>query len=93
MIRNFADKDTERLFCEGASRRIPPDVIGRALRKLDMIDSAYRLEDLRVPPGNRLHALKGDREGLWAILINAQWRLCFRFEGEDASDVEICDYH
>ncbi|HIT45035.1 MAG TPA: type II toxin-antitoxin system RelE/ParE family toxin [Candidatus Aphodovivens excrementavium] len=93
MIRSFADKETERLFCDGVSKRLPPDVVARALRKLDMIDSAYRPEDLRVPPGNRLHVLKGDREGFYAISVNAQWRICFRFEGEDAFDVEICDYH
>ena len=58
-----------------------------------MIDSAYRVEDLRVPPGNRLHSLKGNRAGQHAISINDQWHICFRFVGEDAYDVEICDYH
>ena len=58
-----------------------------------MLDAAYRLEDLRVPPGNKLHALRGDRTGFHAIAINGQWRICFRFEGEDAFDVEICGYH
>lgn len=93
MIKTFADRDTELLFCDGKLKKIPPDVLARALRKLDMIDSAYRVEDLRVPPGNRLHALKGDRDGFFAISINMQWRICFRFAGEDAYDVEICDYH
>lgn len=58
-----------------------------------MLDAAYRLEDLRVPPGNKLHALRGDRTGFHAIAINGQWRIYFRFEGEDAFGVEVCDYH
>lgn len=65
----------------------------RALRKLDMIDDAYALSDLRVPPSNRLHALSGDRAGQYSISVNDQWRICFRFEGHDAFDVQICDYH
>ena len=93
MIKSFADKEIEGLFCDGESKRTPPAIIPRALRKLDMIDAAYRLEDLRVPPGNKLHALKGDRTGFHAIAINSKWRICFRFEGEDVFDVEICDYH
>lgn len=93
MIKSFADKETELLFCEGVAKKIPSTIVPRALRKLDMIDSAYRVEDLRVPPGNRLHSLKGNRAGQHAISINDQWRICFRFVGEDAHDVEICDYH
>ena len=93
MIKSFADKDTEMLFCEGASKKFPADIAARAIRKLDMIDSAYRAEDLRVPPSNRLHALQGDRAGRYSISINSQWRICFRFDVEDAFDVEICDYH
>ena len=93
MIKSFADKETESFFCDGTSKKLPIGIQQRALRKLDMIDSAYRVEDLRVPPGNRLHALKGNRKGSFAISINDQWRICFRFEGEDAYDVEICDYH
>lgn len=93
MIKSFADKDTEMLFCEGISKRFPADITARAIRKLDMIDSAYRVEDLRVPPGNRLHALQGGRAGQYSISINSQWRICFRFDVEDAFDVEICDYH
>lgn len=93
MIRTFADKDTEELFLHGESKRFPPDVLRRAIRKLDMVDNAFRIDDLRVPPGNRLHALRGDREGQYSISVNDQWRICFRFEGEDAFDVELCDYH
>ncbi len=93
MIKSFADKETENLFSDGRSRRIPSELIPRALRKLDMLGAAYRLEDLRVPPGNKLHALRGDRTGFHAIAINGQWRIYFRFEGEDAFGVEVCDYH
>ena len=93
MIKTFADKHTEALFCEGASKALPPDVLKRALRKLDMVDSAVSVDDLRVPPGNRLHRLQGERFGQYAIAVNAQWRICFHFRGEDAYDVELCDYH
>ena len=93
MIRTFADKTTESLFVLGKAKKVPTDLAKRAVRKLDMIENAYRVDDLRVPPGNRLHALTGNREGQWAISVNDQWRICFRFEGEDAYDVELCDYH
>ncbi|MCI8468051.1 MAG: type II toxin-antitoxin system RelE/ParE family toxin [Eggerthellaceae bacterium] len=93
MIKSFADKDTELLFSDGDPCRFPADIIARALRKLDMVDAAVRLDDLRVPPGNRLHGLAGRRVGQHAIAVNDQWRLCFRFEEGDAYDVELCDYH
>ena len=93
MIKTFADKDAERLFTDGSCKRISSEVAARTVRKLDMIDAALALEDLRVPPGNRLHALKGDRAGMHAISVNDQWRLCFRFEGQHAYDVALCDYH
>ena len=93
MIKTFADKDTEALFCEGASKKLPPDIARRAIRKLDMLDAAHVVTDLRVPPGNRLHALQGSREGQHAIAVNDQWRICFRFEDGCAYDVELCDYH
>ena len=93
MIKSFADKHTETLFLDGTSKRLPADIRARAIRKLDRIDTAYRVEDLRLPPGNRLHTLEGKRKGQWSLSINDQWRICFRFEGEDAYDVEICDYH
>lgn len=92
MIKTFADKATEALFCEGVSKKLPSEVVGRALRKLDMLDAAVSVEDMRVPPGNRLHALQGERFGQH-VSINDQWRIYFRFKGEDAYDVEICDYH
>ena len=93
MIKSFADTHTEALFCDGESKRLPADVLKRALRKLDMLDSATSLDDLRVPPGNRLHMLQGDRFGLHSIYVNDQWRICFKFVGCDAYDVELCDYH
>ena len=93
MIKSFADKHTEQLFCDGTSKRLPQDTLRRAIRKLDMLDAAMSLDDLRTPPGNRLHALKGNRAGQHAIAINDQWRICFTFSGNDAFDVEICDYH
>ena len=93
MIKSVADRETERLYLAGASKRLRPDVVRRAVRKLEYVDLAARLDDLRVPPGNRLHALAGDREGQHSISINDQWRICFRFEDGDAYDVEITDYH
>ena len=93
MIRSFADKRTEALFENGSARRIPPDLVRRAAKKLDAIDSASQLSELLKPAGNRLHALRGDREGQYAIAVNDQWRICFQFVDGDAYDVEICDYH
>lgn len=93
MIKSFANKETELLFCDGVSKKIPANIVKRAFRKLDMIDNAFRIEDLQVPLSNRLHALRGNREGQFSISINDQWRICFRFVDEDAFDVEICDYH
>lgn len=93
MIRSFADTDTRRLFETGTSKVFPADIISRAIRKLDSLNAAHVVDDLRVPPGNRLHALQGNREGQFAIAVNDQWRICFRFEGNDAFDVELCDYH
>lgn len=93
MITSFADERTEELYLTGRARRFPPDVARRAARKLEYVDLATRLDDLRVPPGNRLHALEGGRIGQYAISVNDQWRVCFRFEGGDAYDVEITDYH
>jgi proteic killer suppression protein len=93
MIKSFADRRTEELFVTGTAKRLPPDVIARAVRKLEYVHLAARLDDLKVPPGNRLHALKNDRKGQHAIAINDQWRICFRCVDGDAYDVEICDYH
>ena len=93
MIKTFADRQTEELFRTGKAKRVPPDVARRALRKFEAVHVATTVADLRVPPGNRLHALKGDRAGQHAIAVNDQWRICFRFEDGDAFDVEFCDYH
>ena len=93
VIKTFADRHTQELFATGRSTRLPPEITRRARRKVEYIDLASRIGDLRVPPGNRLHKLAGDREGQYAIAINDQWRICFRFEDGDAFDVEIADYH
>lgn len=93
MIKTFADRYTQELFASGQSKRLPPDIVRRARRKLEYIDLAARLDDLQVPPGNRLHKLGGDRKGQHAIAINDQWRICFRFVDGDAYDVEVTDYH
>jgi len=92
MIRSFADRATERLARrERVARFVNIERV--ALRKLEMIRAAKVLDDLRVPPGNRLEALRGDRAGQFSIRINDQFRICFRWENGDAHDVEICDYH
>lgn len=93
MIKSFADKLTQELYAKGKSKKFPADVAPRAARKLEYVDLAVRLEDLKVPLGNRLHSLSGNRQGQHAISINDQWRICFRFEGGDAYEVEVCDYH
>jgi proteic killer suppression protein len=93
VIKAFADKRSKDLYETGKAKRFPPDVAKRAARKLEYVDLAITLEDLRTPPGNRLHTLGGDRKGQHSISINDQWRICFRFEDGDAYDVEVCDYH
>ena len=93
MIKSFADRETQRLYVTGQSRRLPPNLIRRAVRRLEYIDLAVTLNDLSVPPSNRLHPLKGDRRGQHSISINDQWRICFRFVDGDAYEVEITDYH
>ena len=93
MIKTFADKRTRDLFLKGTAKRFPSDITARAVRKLEYVDLAARLDDLRVPPGNRLHALKDNRKGQHSISINDQRRVCFRFLDGDAYDVEVCDYH
>lgn len=93
MIKPFCDKHAEQLYLTGKSRRLPPDVIGRAIRHMEYLDLATSLDDLKVPPSNRLHALKDDRTGQHSISINDQWRICFRWDTGDTYDVEITDYH
>lgn len=93
MIKSFADAETEKLFAGSASRHLPPDIQRTARRKLLQLDASDRLDIMRLPPGNRMEALKGSRRGQHSIRINDQWRLCFRWAGEDAHEVEIVDYH
>jgi proteic killer suppression protein len=93
MIRSFACPETERLFADETSRRLPTQIQRVARRKLLLLNQARRLDDLRAPPGNRLEALKGARHGQHSLRVNDQWRLCFRWVGADAYDVEIVDYH
>jgi len=93
MIRSFADAETERYFATGKLQRLPRVILKRAAMRLQQLNAATRIGDLRLPPSNRLEALKGDRRGQWSIRINRQWRVCFRFASGDAFDVEITDYH
>jgi proteic killer suppression protein len=93
MIRSFADKATAAVFQGKPALSLPRPMQNIALRKLLQLDAARDLADMRVPPGNRLEQLKGDRAGQWSIRINDQWRICFRWDGKDAHEVEIADYH
>jgi proteic killer suppression protein len=93
VIKTFRGRDTERLFRRERSRNLPPDLQRTALRKLRILDAATNLNDLKVPPGNCLEKLSRDRLGQHSIRINDQWRICFRWSGADAYDVEIVDYH
>ena len=93
MIRSFADRDTERLWEREPVRAFPSELRRVMLRKLGHVDAAVRLNELRLPPGNRLEKLHGDRAGQHSIRVNDRWRICFRWTGSDADDVEIVDYH
>jgi len=93
VIRAFRDREAERIFQREGSRRFPPEVGRAALRKLVILDAAESLQDLRMPPGNRLEKLSGDRAGQHSIRINDQWRICFVWREGDAYQVEIVDYH
>ena len=93
MIRGFRDRDTRRLFDREPVRKIGADLQRVALRKLRQVDAATTLDDLAVPPGNRLEKLAGGRAGQHSIRINDQWRICFRWDRGDAHEVEIVDYH
>jgi toxin HigB-1 len=93
MIRSFRDKVTEALFRGEFVRSLDRRIQQRAREKLKYLDAACDLRDLMIPPANRLEALHGDREGLYSMRINQQWRICFRWQHGDASDVEITDYH
>ena len=94
MIKSFADKETEKVYQQVFSKKLPHDIQRVALRKLIMIDNAANIEDLRVPPANRLERLEGDRKGQYSIRINNQYRICFtENNNNDYYDVEITDYH
>lgn len=93
MIQSFADKETESVWNGKISRRYPREIQRTAKRKLVLIHSVLGLEELKIPPRNRLEKLSGTRDGQWSIRINDQWRICFRWSGHDACDVEITDYH
>ncbi len=93
MIKSFANAETERLWNGDSVRRLPSDLQRRALAKLQLINAAVELEFLRLPPGNRLEPLIGNRKGQDSIRINDQWRICFVWTGTDADEVEIVDYH
>ena len=93
MIKSFADADSERVFRGQRARRLPSSIRRRAVRKLVILNAAETVQELRVPPGNRLELLKGDRAGQYSIRINDQWRICFVWRSGDAYEVEITDYH
>ena len=93
MIKSFADRETEELYVTGKSRKFPHSVCNIGVRKLDYLNAAVRLDDLKAPPGNRLERLIGGRKGFFSIRVNDQYRVVFRFEDRDAYDVEITDYH
>lgn len=93
MIKTFADRHTQELYLTGKSKRLPPDIWTRAKRRLEYLNIAIALDDLKALPNNRFHVLERDREGQFTIAINLQWRICFRFVDSDAYDVEITDYH
>jgi proteic killer suppression protein len=93
VIVSFQDDETATIWAGRRSRRLPHDIQAVALRKLRLLNNARRLEDLRIPPANRLEALKGDRRGQHSIRINDQWRICFSWRENNAHEVEIVDYH
>ncbi|WP_426236738.1 type II toxin-antitoxin system RelE/ParE family toxin [Pararhizobium sp. DWP1-1-3] len=93
MIKSFADRETESIWSGRRSRRLPAEIQAIALRKLRLINAANSVNDLRIPPGNRLEMLKGNRSGQYSIRINDQWRICFTWQEGEANDVEIADYH
>ncbi len=93
MIKSFRDKETEKIWNGKRSRRLPVEIQKPAFRKLILIDAAENVEELRIPPGNRLKKLSGDRSGQMSIRIDRQWRICFEFKSGDFFNVEITDYH
>ena len=93
MIKSFLDKESEQFYVTGKSRKIPPTIHNVALRKLDYLNGAFELDDLKVPPANRLEKLSGDLKDFYSIRINKQYRVIFKFDNNHAYDVKITDYH
>ena len=93
VIKTFADRYTQELYETAKSKRFPSEIWTRAVRRLEYLDLATRLDDMKIPPSNRLHKLERDRVGQYSISVNDQWRICFRFLDGDAYDVELTDYH
>jgi len=93
MIKTFSQLWLEEFWHRGKHKRVPSELEARLLRKLDMVNRAAALKDLKAPPSNHLHALHGDRQGQWAISVSGSWRLCFRFENGEVFDLELVQYH
>ena len=93
MIKSFRDKETKKIFGGERSKKFPSEIQQRARRKIDSLELADKLEDLYAMPSNRLEQLHGDRKGQWSIRVNDRYRVCFRWEGNHAEDVELVDYH
>jgi proteic killer suppression protein len=93
VIKSFKNRETEKIYSREVSKKLPTDIQQVALRKLRMINNAKNINDLRIPPANRLEKLSGNREGQYSIRINDQWRICFIWQDGDAHNVEITDYH
>ncbi len=93
MIKTFSQPWLEEFWHSGKHKRVPTELEGRLLRKMDMLNRAVAPKDLQAPPSNHLHALHGDREGQWAISVSGSWRLCFRFTGTHVYDLELVQYH
>ena len=93
MIKNFADKETEKIYLQIFSKKLPQNIQHIALRKLIMINNAKNIDDLKIPPGNHFEQLHGNREGQYSIRINNQYRICFRYHEQNFCNVEITDYH
>lgn len=93
MITSFANKETEKLFTTGKSKKLPTEIITRSIMRLTQLDNVREVSDLLIPPSNRLETLSGNRVGQWSIRINDQWRICFMFVNGEATAVEITDYH
>ncbi len=93
MLQSFADRETERVWRRKRVRKLDRELQRAALRKLLILDAADTLNDLRIPPGNRLEKLKGDRLNTYSVRVNQQWRICFRWSPAGPEDVEIVDYH